>query len=806
MQKSFLSLLILLCIEAVSAQEIKVKSVKLLEKDLTARTNPRLDGNDDPCALIKVIVPALEGVQFEGWVIGQVGYRAGEYQIYVPVGTKKIKFRHPDFAPGEIIFSIPIESKCTYCVELDVPQKKGLESVEQGDASALLKQAQNYEQGTGSYQKDLNQALIWYEKAAEAGSIEAQEYLAAVLYNGSNGYAKDAEKALRWNESCAKRGREEAMLRSAELYEKKVLTTQAIEWYTKYESQRPDKELQMHIAQLYDSTAPKKDEWLRRAADNGHTEAAYELASRLAPTDATTAAIYYQKAIDAGHVKAMCDYGTMLMLGRNGIAKDEAKGKALIEQAGRNGSIEATSRSINNEDVEIAQYVAKMPELLNAVKQGDADAMLQLTLIYRILGEKELEKAMLLLIRYNLCYDIPAPLSFDPVLLQKANFSKRKISRSRVSNFEFMIEYIGDLNKVEDLEYATLIERLKEKCVETRIAINEAFEYINGTKEFQAANIPHSLIDMAKSCHDIDVMNLIESIAENHGAFVTHKYKYPDSFKQWVTSSWGVAESISSQYDIRIIKALKEYRGQNKQGMWKKEIEWLENWPVTFVYDKDATFKPILKQLWSDGFFWDKQTAANYIAIKAKRESERRETEFAEQKALTTNGSKDIKERGKRKKCMTLEANNVAFNVITVKGGRYGANFTSSDYKLMETPVTFALFKAVMGRKIDSSDFNKYVSLKYVVWLDKKKYYGNIWKDAKYDIKSDEITDTELQEFISKLNTLTKKSFRLPKPIENDYMKANNTQKKMGFIILDTEDDYTKERWAEGSAYLRLAL
>lgn len=776
MKKIFHLLLLLLCFVAASAQEIKVKSVKLLQNDITARTNPRLDGNDEPCALVKVIVPAVEGVQFEGWVIGQVGYRAGEYQVYVPAGTKKIKFRHPDFAPGEIIFSIPIESKCTYRVELDVPQKKGLESVEQGDAAALLKQAQNYEQGAGAYQKDLAQALIWYEKAAEAGSIEAQEYLANVLYAGTNGYAKDTEKALRWNEACAKRGKTESILRSAELNEKIGLATLAIEWYTKYESQRPAKELQMHIAQLYNNTAPQKNEWLRRAADNGHVEAAYELATRLVSTDATTAAVYYQKAIDAGHVKAMCDYGTMLMLGRNGITKDEAKGKALIEQAGRKGSIEATSRSINNADVEIAQYVAKMPELLNAVKQGDADAMLQLALIYRILGEKELEKTMLLIIRYNLSYDIPAPASFDPVLLQKANLLKtimidhykteyrtvrrysypatesyqRKITRSRVSNYESMIEYIGDLNKVEDLEYDTLIKRLKEKCVETRNAINEMFEYINGTKQLQATQLPPVLIDMAKSCHDIDIMKLIEQEAKNHGEFVMHNYKYPDTFKNWVKKSWGVAEPTNTQYDIRIINALKEYREQNKQGKWKKEIQWLGEWPAIQAADADITFKPILKQLKSDGFFWDKSMVDK--AIKAKRESERREAEMAEQKAqqAVIDG---IRSRGKAANYKTFEVKGVLFNMIRVKpnpkakysywNGARNISAPKTAYYLAETEVTKELWNAVMGEGDEDSQ--------RPYWIKD----SNDWK--------------VFQTFITKLNKLTGKRFRVPTIEEWEY-------------------------------------
>ena len=77
----------------ISSQEIKVKAMELLQSDISARTNPRLDGNDEPCALIKIIIPAVEGMQFEGWVIGNVKYRPGEYQVYVPSGTKKITFR-----------------------------------------------------------------------------------------------------------------------------------------------------------------------------------------------------------------------------------------------------------------------------------------------------------------------------------------------------------------------------------------------------------------------------------------------------------------------------------------------------------------------------------------------------------------------------------------------------------------------------------------------------------------------------------------------------------------------------------------
>ncbi|MBQ9671961.1 MAG: SEL1-like repeat protein [Prevotella sp.] len=61
----------------------------------------------------------------------------------------------------------------------------------------MLKMAQNYEQGTGAYTRNIQQAQEWYEKAAEAGSEDAQRRLANVLYEGSNGFTKDAAKDIK---------------------------------------------------------------------------------------------------------------------------------------------------------------------------------------------------------------------------------------------------------------------------------------------------------------------------------------------------------------------------------------------------------------------------------------------------------------------------------------------------------------------------------------------------------------------------------------------------------------------------------
>lgn len=115
----FATLLSCVC---VYAQEIKVKSMEQLTSDLTARTSPRNDANDVPCALIKVTIPMVKDMVFKGWVMGDVSYHPGEYWVYVPEGAKKIQFQHESFTPGEIVFTMPIERLCVYRVVLDVPE------------------------------------------------------------------------------------------------------------------------------------------------------------------------------------------------------------------------------------------------------------------------------------------------------------------------------------------------------------------------------------------------------------------------------------------------------------------------------------------------------------------------------------------------------------------------------------------------------------------------------------------------------------------------------------------------------------
>ena len=163
MKKYLLLLFSFFIVESADSQEIKVKLMEYLPNDLAARTHPRPDANGVNCALIRVVVPAVKGMQFDGWVVGEYEYQPGEYQVYVPEGAKKIKFRHENYAPGEIVFNMPIESQCVYKVVLDIPD---LGTIYVTQSSAMLAE------GSRLYAlRKYKEARVSYEGALEADDV-----------------------------------------------------------------------------------------------------------------------------------------------------------------------------------------------------------------------------------------------------------------------------------------------------------------------------------------------------------------------------------------------------------------------------------------------------------------------------------------------------------------------------------------------------------------------------------------------------------------------------------------------------------
>ncbi len=110
------------------ARTLTLAGVSANLTDLTASTNMRRDLNGEPCALLKVAFNK-PGLAFEGNVIGDVSYSAGEYFVYVTANTRFLKVKHQEFDPLEIDFKLtevgPLEGKKVYMVKLQAEGEEG---------------------------------------------------------------------------------------------------------------------------------------------------------------------------------------------------------------------------------------------------------------------------------------------------------------------------------------------------------------------------------------------------------------------------------------------------------------------------------------------------------------------------------------------------------------------------------------------------------------------------------------------------------------------------------------------------------
>lgn len=125
MKRILLALSLLLAV-AVRAQELTVKSMTIEPMDLSASKYVRNDLNGKACALVKVQIP-LEGMVFEGNVLGDVENKAGEYWVYLTAGTKFFQIKHSSVSPLFLKFADfglkPLASRTTYVLRLTAPER-----------------------------------------------------------------------------------------------------------------------------------------------------------------------------------------------------------------------------------------------------------------------------------------------------------------------------------------------------------------------------------------------------------------------------------------------------------------------------------------------------------------------------------------------------------------------------------------------------------------------------------------------------------------------------------------------------------
>ena len=122
----FLGFFLLLCVGFAQAQELKVSAFQRMDRDLLARTQERLDLNDEPCAIVRVSVANAKNYAFEGNVIGDVIYKPGEAIVYMSQGSRNITIKSDEFGSLKYEFTQKLEKQVVYKLELrlETPDSK----------------------------------------------------------------------------------------------------------------------------------------------------------------------------------------------------------------------------------------------------------------------------------------------------------------------------------------------------------------------------------------------------------------------------------------------------------------------------------------------------------------------------------------------------------------------------------------------------------------------------------------------------------------------------------------------------------
>lgn len=121
-----LGFFLLLFANFVQAQELKVSAFQRMDRDLLARTQERLDLNDEPCAVVRVSIANAKNYTFEGNVIGDVIYKPGEAIVYLTQGSRNITIKSDEFGSLKYEFAQKLEKQVVYklALQLETPDSK----------------------------------------------------------------------------------------------------------------------------------------------------------------------------------------------------------------------------------------------------------------------------------------------------------------------------------------------------------------------------------------------------------------------------------------------------------------------------------------------------------------------------------------------------------------------------------------------------------------------------------------------------------------------------------------------------------
>ena len=228
-------------------------------------------------------------------------------------------------------------------------------AAEAGDAAAMSRLGDCYFQGQG-VEADYAQAVEWYRQAAEAGNSDGMVGLGR-CYEDGYGVEQDDELAMEWYQKAANAGNAEAEERLAEYSSQEAETqqngAQALEEY-RQAAEAGDVDAMYYLGESYfagegvERNYALAVEWYQRAADSGHVEAMSRLGNCYfggtgVEQDYDQAVKWYRKAEEAGDAEAMYRLGECYFSGR-GVKQDYEQAVEWYQKAADAGSIAAMLR------------------------------------------------------------------------------------------------------------------------------------------------------------------------------------------------------------------------------------------------------------------------------------------------------------------------------------------------------------------------------------------------------------------------------------------------------------------------------
>ena len=176
-----------------------------------------------------------------------------------------------------LVFSIVILISFTK----DITAGSIFEKANSGDAEAQFILGTMYVRGK-EVEKDINQAIIWFTKAAQQGHSYAQTALGMIYYYKDSGVKQDINKAIKWFMKAADQGNSAAQVHLGLIYVEgediKQDYNEAMKWFRKAALSGNPK-AQFNLGLMYaKGTGVKQDlneakKWFKKAAEQGDVRA-----------------------------------------------------------------------------------------------------------------------------------------------------------------------------------------------------------------------------------------------------------------------------------------------------------------------------------------------------------------------------------------------------------------------------------------------------------------------------------------------------------------------------------------------------